>query len=694
MLVDACDNIYITGYSTCNGTYKDVLTLKYSNLAASITPGGPTTFCQGGSVNLTASPASSYLWSNGATSSSITVSTSGNYSVTTTNAGGCSAASTAVLVNVVPLLPASVSIAANTNQPICPGQNVSFTATAMNGGTAPVYQWLVDNTPVGNDPNFSTTTLTNGAQVRCTMMSNATCPNPTTASSNVLPIAVNPTQITSVTISASSDTICSGQNVSFTPTPTNGGTAPTYQWYVNNSLVGNGSVFSTTSLTNGAQVYCAMTSNATCASPQTMHSDTLSVTVNPILTPSVSISGPAVVCMGQDATFTANPTQGGTMPAFQWFVNNNMVGTGAVFSTSTLTNGAQVYCIMMPNSDCAMPSSATSPIITITVLAPPNTQISTNGNPTSFCMGGSVTLTASPTGTYFWSNGATSKSITVTTSGVYTVKVTVSNGCSAVSAPTTITVHPLPQTPSIFPPGPINLCQGEEVLLTSNFANGYTWSNGATTQSITVLSSGNYSVIVSDINECTASSSPVSVSVHPTVQPAIELSCDGMGNDAMVTAIPVNGGSNPTYKWWINDTLQNETSPVLPIINGLSAWVIKCQMTSNATCAPDPPISDLKAIMLGPCVVPTNEAAIPEGFKVFPNPSTGQFVVEFFLPGAKTVSHQVQNVLGQVVWKSDSKVTLGDYSFEINLGRNIIPGIYLLTTDLGDEVLMAKIEIR
>jgi hypothetical protein len=67
---------------------------------ATITAGSATSFCQGGSVVLTASAGSTYLWSNGATTSSITVSASGSYTVTVTNANGCSATSSATVVTV------------------------------------------------------------------------------------------------------------------------------------------------------------------------------------------------------------------------------------------------------------------------------------------------------------------------------------------------------------------------------------------------------------------------------------------------------------------------------------------------------------------------------------------------------------------------------------------------------------------
>ena len=133
-----------------------------------------------------------------------------------------------------------------------------------------------------------------------------------------------------------------------------------------------------------------------------------------------------------------------------------------------LANGDQIYCKMTSNAACISPATATSPTTTVTVLPLPNVQITPSG-PLSFCQGNSVTLTANPNGAYLWSTGETTKSITVFTSGDYTVAVTTANTCSGVSTATKITVNPLPPMPTIFPPGPIILCEGEDVMLTSSF---------------------------------------------------------------------------------------------------------------------------------------------------------------------------------------------------------------------------------
>src|SRR5207247_8098153 len=111
------------------------------------------------------------------------------------------------------------------------------------------------------------------------------------------------------------------------------------------------------------------------------------------------------------------------------------------------------------------------------------TPIVNASGPTTFCSGGSVTLSTTSTGTYQWFNGATliatTPAVTVSTSGSYTVTVT-TGSCSATSAPTTVTVNS-PPTPTITPSGPTTFCAGGSVTLTTPTIAGaiYQWVNGA-----------------------------------------------------------------------------------------------------------------------------------------------------------------------------------------------------------------------
>jgi hypothetical protein len=114
---------------------------------------------------------------------------------------------------------------------------------------------------------------------------------------------------------------------------------------------------------------------------------------------------------------------------------------------------------------------------------------------------------------YLWSNGATTQSITVTQAGNYSVQVTNANGCQATSAATAVAVNSLPVA-TVTASGSTTLCASEQVTLSAPAGMSYLWSNGATTQSITVTQAGNYSVQVTNANGCQATSAATAVTVN------------------------------------------------------------------------------------------------------------------------------------------------------------------------------------
>lgn len=144
--------------------------------------------------------------------------------------------------------------------------------------------------------------------------------------------------------------------------------------------------------------------------------------------------------------------------------------------------------------------------------------ISANG-PLSFCAGGNVTLTANSGSSYLWTPGnQTTQSITIATAGSYSVKVTNSSGVQATSAASIVTITTSGSSPVITASGSTSFCAGGSVALTSSTANNYLWSNGSTTQSITVSATGNY-IVTTNAGGCGGTSTVTAVNANagPTV---------------------------------------------------------------------------------------------------------------------------------------------------------------------------------
>jgi hypothetical protein len=554
---------------------------------------------------------------------SITYSASGYISKTINNIVLSNGAATVVDVQLRPSgssTPA-VSITASPGTTICAGTSVTFTATPTNGGSSPSYQWKLNGVSTGtNSPTYTTTTLTNGNVVSCVMTSSLSCASPLTATSNSLTMTVNPTVTPAVSISASATTICAGTNVTFTASPTNGGT-PTYQWKLNGGNVGtNSATWASTALANGDQVSCVMTSTASCASPGIVTSNSITMTVNPGVVPSVTISASATtICSGTSVTFTATPVNGGT-PSFQWKLNGgNVGGNSSTYTSTTLANGNVITCVMTSTATCATPATATSNAITMTVSSVVVPSVSIAAGATTICSGTSVTFTPTPvnggTPSYQWllngsnaGSGATYTSNALVNGDAISCIMTSSVSCAS---PTTATSNTVTMTvnSSVTPSVSINasastICSGTNVTFTASPVNGgtpvYQWKlNGgnvgtnSNTWSSTSLNNGD--VITCQMTSTASCASPsvtssnaITMNVTSGVTPVVTIAATAtnicQGTSVSFTASPVNGGS-PTYQWKLNGSnvgTNNATFTSASLVNG---DVISCVMTSDLSCA-------------------------------------------------------------------------------------------------------------
>lgn len=244
---------------------------------------------------------------------------------------------------------ANVSItSSDADNIICTGTSVTFTANPINGGTTPTYQWQVNGANVGtNSPTYTATSLPSGAVVTCIMTSNLSGVIGSPATSNAITTTVVAPVTPTISINGTS-TICAGTAVTFTTSTANSGSTPSYQWQVNGANVGsNSSVYVASTLTNGAAVTCILTSSANCASPTTVTSAPITMTVNP--TPPT----PTITNVG--GVLTSSAATGN-----QWYLNGVAIA-GATGQTYTPTaNG--VYTVKVTVNGCTSSTSANTTI--------------------------------------------------------------------------------------------------------------------------------------------------------------------------------------------------------------------------------------------------------------------------------------------------------------------------------------------
>ncbi|MDP4750212.1 MAG: T9SS type A sorting domain-containing protein [Schleiferiaceae bacterium] len=536
--------------------------------SSTVSASGPLTFCQGGSVTLSAPAGFSYLWSNGATTESITTSAAGSYSVAV-SANGCSSTSAAQTVTVNALPPSTVSASGSLS--LCQGGSVTLSAPAgyaylwSNGSTA-------QNITVNASGSYSVTVSDNG----CSSTSAAQA------------VTVNPLPPSTVTASGPL-TLCQGGSVTLS--------APSGYSY----LWSNGATTQSISPTASGSYSVTVSANG-CSSTSAAQT----VVVNPLPPSTVTASGPLNFCQGSSVTLSA--------PAGYSYLWSNGATTQSISPTASGS-----YSVTVSSNGCSSTSAAQA--VTVNPL-PPSTV--TASGPLTFCQGSSVTLSAPAGYSYLWSNGATSQSISPTASGSYSVTVS-ANGCSSTSAAQTVVVNPLPPS-TVTVSGSLTFCQGSSVTLSAPAGYSYLWSNGATTQSITATTAGSYSVTVS-ANGCSTTSSPQTVTVNPLPSSAVTASgpltlCQG---ESVTLAAP----SGYSYLWSNGSTAQ---SIVVSASGQYSVTVSAngCSSTSAAlavTVNPNPPANVVASGPLTFCQGGSVALVAPSGYAyVWSNGATTQTI--------------------------------------------------------------------
>jgi gliding motility-associated-like protein len=522
-------NVIITDANNCVDTSSAIVVTQPTQL---LTGASFTNVTCNGSCNgtATANPSGgtagyTYLWSTGAVTPGVTGLCPGSYTVTVTDANGCTASTTISITQ-----PNSLSVTIASTNLACNGVCNATAAATVSGGTAGyTFDW--SGSPVGDGtPNINS--LCAGTYSVMVVDANG-CP--ATASTTV----TQPTALTLVTAisNASCFAVCDGSAAAIA-----GGGTPPYSYLWSPAAL-------TTPVINGQ---CAGTYTVTLTDFNgCTRMDTVTITQPNQLFANPTVLSP-ITCAGLcNGSATSSPSGGSAPYSYNWTPLNPM-GDG----TPTITNlCAGTYSLTVTDSNSC--TSTQSIVLTQPLIL--SAPISGSTSSCNICNG---TATVSPAGgtppyTYLWNDGQTTPTATGLCPNItYTVTVTDFNGCVAVNTVTIsqtiiITITTSNTTLSCF-----GACDG---IATANAAGGsvpyaFLWVGSAgivsTNQTATGLCAGTYTVTVSDANGCfntdtVTFTNPPALVISAT---STNVTCGG-ACDGTASASAVGGSGAYSFDW-------------------------------------------------------------------------------------------------------------------------------------------------
>jgi PKD repeat protein len=564
---------------------------------------------------------STYQWSTGSTSQQYIVTHNGSYSVTVTNPQGCSASS---------------SVSVTLNSVVAPnlGSNAVYCdSTTLDAGyPGATYLWST-----GSTSQTIKVTISGNYSVTVTDQNNCSGSGSVTITINkASPVSLGPDQ-----------TACASTGVLL-----NAGTASSYLW-------STGATTSTLQVPATGYYWVKTSNGAGCNS-----SDTIHVTLNP--SPVFRLGNDTTVC----DQYVLNA-----------FVSNSTYGwsTGATSASITVKNTGTYKVLVTDNTTHC--STADSIKVVINPLPVVNL-----GSNITLCSYLTATLDAgNPGASYQWNNGQTTQSITVSTQGLYFVKVTDTHNCSN-SGQISVNIRPV-FTINLGPDRPF--CTGSTLILDPGLTttgNSYTWKNQngllATTPTYAVADTGKIELTVIDSYQCVAKDS-INI-LQSTLSLFPEFLADSkIPNGQAGVFVNLSYPQPYTSSWFLGNVLvSNDSSPTIlmtippPALHDSTVYVtlkVNNQFCLSQKTKPILILSGHKAIT--PAPVPQNPDLFSEIYQVnlYPNPNNGSFNFYIDINLETFASIQIYSITGALIYKEDKHLTTGttNYNFE-----NLSPGIY------------------
>ncbi len=535
--------IYSVTVTDVNGCTATVSTNVIVNANPTVAPSAaPVTICNGGSTTLSANATagsgaiSTYAWSSGlgnVAGGSVSPTTNTTYTITVTDVNACSVTgSVSVTVNANPTVTPTT-----TPSTICNGQSTTLSANGVAGsGTISAYTW--SSGLVGNISGGSVSPTTNTTYTITVTNSNAcTATGTVSVTVNQLPIPA----------ASNNGPLCVGTTLQLN---SSGGNS--YSWSGPNAYTDgtqNPTVTNSTIALTGTYQVTVADLNGCSATAST------NVVINNALVPVASNTGP--YCPG---TIVQLNITGGN--SYSW---SGPLGFTDASQNPTLANATTTmsgtYTVTATDLNGCSGTASTSVIVN----APPVPSASNAG---LYCQGGSIQLNSGGGVSYIWSgpnaysNTTQNPSLTnatVAMSGTYTVTATSAANCTD-TASTFVTVIPAMILSTTT--GNVSCNGGANGTINLTVTNGqspytFTWSNAATSQNISGIPVGSYTVTVTDNAACTATTSavisqPTALNISET---HLNVLCNGVGTGSITLTV---AGGTPGYNYNWNDAITTQ----------------------------------------------------------------------------------------------------------------------------------------
>jgi len=267
------------------------------------------------------------------------------------------------------------------------------------------------------------------------------------------------------------------------------------------------------------------------------------LSINPIPA-TISANSAIIFCEGDSVILTSNS------------IDNNTWSTGETTQNIVVQTSGN-YTLEVGNSNNCIDNTSASIVVTESTL-PNQPFLNVNGT-LSMCGGDSVLLISSAGDNYLWSTGDTTQSIYVTNSGSYSVQVGNTEGCLSFPSLSTNIIEVMSSVqPLISSSGPLTICFGDSVTLSTQLSPNYMWSTGETTQSINVSLPGSYFVQTTDSNGCLSLQS-LAVNVVNSPIPIVPIITSGSSIFSICEGDSIVLSSSPgySYLWSTGETTQS-----------------------------------------------------------------------------------------------------------------------------------------